>query len=71
MAKHGDDKVAAAYKELYGDKVQVTFGPVIENGFYYDFYREEPFTPDDLAKLVFDPAVRGKTDRFTHLYRRR
>ncbi|MCI0437409.1 MAG: hypothetical protein L0271_27805, partial [Gemmatimonadetes bacterium] len=26
---------------------------------------------DDLTKLVFDPAVRGKTDRFTHLYRRR
>lgn len=26
---------------------------------------------DDLSKLVFDPAVRGKTDRFTHLYRRR
>ncbi len=28
-----------------------TIGPVIENGFYYDFYREEPFTPDDLEKL--------------------
>jgi predicted methyltransferase len=26
---------------------------------------------DDLSKLVFDPKVRGKTDRFTHLYRRR
>lgn len=26
---------------------------------------------DDYTKLVFDPAVRGKTDRFTHLYRRR
>jgi threonyl-tRNA synthetase len=31
--------------------VQVTFGPAIENGFYYDFSRDEPFTPDDLAKL--------------------
>jgi threonyl-tRNA synthetase len=30
---------------------QVTIGPVIENGFYYDFYREESFTPDDLATI--------------------
>lgn len=34
----------------------------------WDGYRNPS---DDLAKLVFDPAVRGKTDRFTHLYRRR
>jgi len=32
-------------------RVQVTFGPSIENGFYYDFHRETPFTPDDLARL--------------------
>jgi threonyl-tRNA synthetase len=43
--------LAEAAKELYGDAVQVTFGPAIENGFYYDFSRDEPFTPDDLAKL--------------------
>ena len=43
--------LAEAAKELYGDKVQVTFGPSIENGFYYDFHREEPFTPEDLAAL--------------------
>ena len=30
---------------------QVTIGPVIENGFYYDFFRNEPFTPDDLAAI--------------------
>ncbi len=30
---------------------QVTIGPVIENGFYYDFYREEPFSTDDLAAI--------------------
>jgi threonyl-tRNA synthetase len=29
----------------------VTIGPVIENGFYYDFAKEEPFTPDDLPKI--------------------
>jgi len=34
----------------------------------WDGYRNPA---DDLSKLVFDPAVRGKTDRFTHLYRRR
>ncbi len=43
--------LAEAAKELYGEKVQVTFGPSIENGFYYDFHREEPFTPEDLAAL--------------------
>ena len=30
---------------------QVTIGPIIENGFYYDFSRKEPFTEDDLKKL--------------------
>ncbi len=30
---------------------QVTIGPVIENGFYYDFFRNEPFTPDDFAAI--------------------
>ncbi len=30
---------------------QVTIGPVIENGFYYDFFRNEPFTPDDLPAI--------------------
>ena len=42
--------LAEAAKELYPD-IQITIGPVIENGFYYDFSRAEPFTPDDLARL--------------------
>ncbi len=42
--------LAEAAKELYPD-VQVTFGPATDDGFYYDFAREAPFTPDDLAKL--------------------
>jgi threonyl-tRNA synthetase len=29
-------------------RTQVTIGPVIENGFYYDFFRNQPFTPEDL-----------------------
>jgi threonyl-tRNA synthetase len=42
--------LAEAAKELYPD-VQVTFGPATETGFYYDFARATPFTPDDLATL--------------------
>ena len=42
--------MAEAVKELYPD-AQVTFGPATETGFYYDFARNEPFTPDDLEKI--------------------
>jgi threonyl-tRNA synthetase len=42
--------LAEAVKELYPD-VQVTIGPAIENGFYYDFARPIPFTPEDLEKI--------------------
>src|ERR1700712_1380906 len=42
--------MAEAVQELWPD-TQVTIGPVIENGFYYDFAREEPFRPEDLAAL--------------------
>lgn len=43
--------IAEAAKELYGDEVQVTIGPAIDEGFYYDFAREKPFTPEDLEML--------------------
>jgi threonyl-tRNA synthetase len=42
--------MAQAVQELYPG-TQVTIGPAIENGFYYDFARETPFTPDDLVKI--------------------
>ena len=42
--------MAMAVQELYPG-TQVTIGPVIENGFYYDFARKEPFTTDDLKKI--------------------
>ena len=42
--------LAQAVKELYPE-TQVTIGPVIEDGFYYDFARPEPFTEADLAKI--------------------
>src|ERR1700684_1172939 len=42
--------MAEAVKELYPE-TQVTFGPATENGFYYDFARDTPFTPEDLEKI--------------------
>ncbi len=42
--------LAEAVQELFPG-TQVTIGPVIENGFYYDFARNEPFTPDDLPVI--------------------
>ncbi len=42
--------LAQAVKQLFPD-VQVTIGPVIENGFYYDFAYQRPFTPDDLTAI--------------------
>jgi threonyl-tRNA synthetase len=42
--------LAHAVKELFPD-AQVTIGPVIENGFYYDFAYKRPFTPEDLAAI--------------------
>jgi threonyl-tRNA synthetase len=42
--------MAEAVKELYPN-TQVTFGPATETGFYYDFVRKQPFTPDDLEKI--------------------
>ena len=52
--------LAEAAKELYPD-VQVTIGPAIDNGFYYDFFRETPFTPDDLARM--EERMREIVDR--------
>ena len=37
-------------QELYPG-TQVTIGPVIENGFFYDFFRNEPFTPEDFPAI--------------------
>ncbi|MHB1217703.1 MAG: threonine--tRNA ligase [Alphaproteobacteria bacterium] len=52
--------LAEAAKELYPD-LQVTIGPAIEDGFYYDFARKTPFTPEDLAKL--EARMREIVDR--------
>ena len=42
--------MAEAVQELFPG-TQVTIGPAIESGFYYDFYREEPFSAEDLPKI--------------------
>jgi threonyl-tRNA synthetase len=52
--------MAEAVKELYSD-TQVTIGPAIEDGFYYDFAREEPFTPADLEAI--EARMREIVDR--------
>jgi threonyl-tRNA synthetase len=55
--------LAEAVKELWPD-TQVTIGPAIENGFYYDFARTEPFTDEDLAvieKRMQDIVARDET----------
>lgn len=43
--------MALAVKELYGDQVKVAIGPSIEDGFYYDFDRDKPFSPDDFEAI--------------------
>lgn len=43
--------MALAVKELYGEQVKVAIGPAIEDGFYYDFDRKTPFTPDDFEQI--------------------
>jgi threonyl-tRNA synthetase len=65
--------MAEAVKELYPD-TQVTIGPAIENGFYYDFAPKNSFTPEDLEKIEArmteivdrdEPIVRAEWERDT------
>src|SRR3954468_18266971 len=53
--------LAYAVKELFPE-AQVTIGPVIENGFYYDFSYKRPFTPDDLQAIEKKMAELAKKD---------
>jgi len=53
--------LAYAVKELFPD-AQVTIGPVIENGFYYDFSYKRPFTPEDLIAIEKKMAELAKKD---------
>ncbi|MDD3354084.1 threonine--tRNA ligase [Zoogloea sp.] len=53
--------LACAVKELFPE-AQVTIGPVIENGFYYDFSYKRPFTPEDLEKIEARMVELAKKD---------
>src|SRR6266850_455292 len=53
--------LAYAVKELFPD-AQVTIGPVIEDGFYYDFSYKRPFTPEDLAAIESKMAELARAD---------
>ncbi|MGN6457026.1 MAG: TGS domain-containing protein, partial [Achromobacter mucicolens] len=53
--------LAYAVKELFPD-AQVTIGPVIDNGFYYDFSYKRPFTPEDLTAIEKKMAELAKKD---------
>ena len=53
--------MAEAVQDLFPG-TQVTIGPAIENGFYYDFFRNEPFSTDDLARIEARMAEIVKAD---------
>lgn len=57
--------MAEAVQDLYPG-TQVTIGPVIENGFFYDFAKDTPFTPEDLPKIEKKMReIIGRNDKFT------
>ncbi|MDA3903724.1 MAG: threonine--tRNA ligase [Desulfuromusa sp.] len=56
--------MAQAVKELYGNEVQVTIGPAIKDGFYYDFYSEnKKFVPEDFPLIEAKMAELAKADQ--------
>jgi len=51
LIRHDAAHVLAEAVQALWPGTQVTIGPVIENGFYYDFFRNQPFTPEDFPKI--------------------
>src|ERR1043165_3645548 len=51
LIRHDAAHVLAEAVQTLFPGTQVTIGPVIENGFYYDFFRNEPFTPEDFPAI--------------------
>src|SRR6202166_1316938 len=51
LIRHDAAHVLAEAVQSLWPGTQVTIGPVIDSGFYYDFFRNEPFTPEDLAVI--------------------
>ena len=66
LIRHDAAHVMAEAVQALWPKTQVTIGPVIENGFYYDFAKQEPFHPDDLAKIEKKMARDHRQERAVH-----
>jgi len=63
VARHDAAHVMASVVQRLYPGTQVTIGPAIDDGFYYDFARETPFTPDDLARIEKGIAEEIAADR--------
>src|SRR4030095_2829258 len=61
LIRHDAAHVLAEAVQTLWPGTQVTIGPVIENGFYYDFFRNQPFTPEDFP--LIEKKMRGPTAR--------
>ena len=62
LIRHDCAHVLAEAVQTLWPGTQVTIGPVIENGFYYDFFRNQPFTPEDFAAIEKKMAEAGFWD---------
>lgn len=52
VLRHSTSHIMAhAVRDIFGEDVKVAIGPAIEDGYYYDFQRSEPFTPDDFERI--------------------
>jgi threonyl-tRNA synthetase len=59
--------MAQAVRELFGNDVKIAIGPAIENGFYYDFLRDAPFSPEDFELIEKKMAqIAGQALPFSH-----
>ncbi len=59
--------MAQAVRELFGEDVKIAIGPAIENGFYYDFLRDTPFSPEDFEQIEQKMAeIAGQALPFSH-----
>ena len=66
LIRHDAAHVMAEAVQALWPGTQVTIGPVIENGFFYDFAKEEPFHPDDLATHRSQDARDHRSQRALH-----
>jgi len=58
ILRHGAAHIMAlAVRRIFGEDVKVAIGPAIEEGFYYDFERKEPFSPDDFERIEAEMAA--------------